>query len=126
MTFPPELLRIDVHGLVKRYHRHPVLNQLSLTINRGDFCLLVCDNGVGKTTLLRTLAGLVRPSQGAVTLTVQMGLSNPLVRREIGYVGHQPMVYQDLSAYENLLHSARLYRWKIVRQESHRLCRLSV
>ncbi|HPX96409.1 MAG TPA: heme ABC exporter ATP-binding protein CcmA [Brevefilum fermentans] len=109
MTFPPELLRIDVHGLVKRYHRHPVLNQLSLTINRGDFCLLVGDNGVGKTTLLRILAGLVRPSQGAVTLYGADGPSNPLVRREIGYVGHQPMVYQDLSAYENLLHSARLY-----------------
>ena len=107
---PP--LRIEVRNLVKQYNRLPVLNQLSLTINEGDFCLLVGDNGTGKTTLLRILAGLVRPNQGDVTLCGASANADPAVRYQIGYVGHQPMVYQDLSAYENLQHTARLYQVK--------------
>lgn len=105
---PP--LRIDIRNLVKQFNRQPVLNQLSLTLYEGDFCLLVGDNGAGKTTLLRILAGLVRPTQGDVTLCGSSAMADPHVRHRIGYVGHQPMVYQDLSAYENLHHTARLYQ----------------
>jgi heme exporter protein A len=102
------LLRIEVRNLVKQFNHQPVLNQLSLTINEGDFCLLVGDNGAGKTTLLRILAGLARPSQGYVSLCGSSALGDPHLRRLIGYVGHQPMVYQDLTAFENLRHTARL------------------
>lgn len=102
--------QVEINGLVKRFNRQPVLNQLSLTLNEGDFCLLVGDNGAGKTTLLRIIAGLVRPSQGDVTLCKSSVSGDPLLRRLIGYVGHQPMVYQDLSACENLRHYARLYQ----------------
>jgi heme exporter protein A len=102
-------VRIEIHALSKRYHLQPVLNQLTITINDGDLCLLVGDNGAGKTTLLRILAGLVRPSQGGVTICGVSPSDDPHLRRMIGYVGHQPMVYQDLSAYENLRHYARLY-----------------
>ena len=105
---PP--LRIGIHNLVKQFINQPVLNQLSLTLNEGDFCLLVGDNGAGKTTLLRILAGLVRPTQGDVSLCSSSAMVDPQVRHRIGYVGHQPMVYQDLSAYENLQHTARLYQ----------------
>ena len=105
---PP--LQVEINSLVKRFNRQPVLNQLSLTLNEGDFCLLVGDNGAGKTTLLRILAGLVRPSQGDVTLCGSPAMGDPLLRRLIGYVGHQPMVYQDLSPCENLQHYARLYQ----------------
>lgn len=100
---------IEIRALVKRYHLQPVLDQLSLTINKGDFCLLVGDNGAGKTTLLRILAGLVRPSQGEVALGGLPSPGNPHPRRMIGYVGHQTMLYQDLTALENLQHYARLY-----------------
>ena len=100
---------IEVRALVKRYHLQPVLDQLSLTINEGDFCILVGDNGAGKTTLLRILAGLVRPSQGEVTLSGLPNPSSPQLRRMIGFVGHQTMLYQDLTALENLHHYARLY-----------------
>lgn len=103
-------IRIEIHNLVKRFNRQPVLNQLSLTINEADFCILVGDNGAGKTTLLRILAGLVRPSQGDVFLCGASPASDPRLRHLIGYVGHQPMVYQDLTACENLRHTARLYQ----------------
>lgn len=102
--------RIEMRGLVKRYHHQPVLDHLSLDINDGEFCLLVGDNGAGKTTLLRILAGLVRPNQGQVTICGSSVNNNPQLRRKIGYIGHQPMVYQDLTAFENLCHYARLYQ----------------
>jgi heme ABC exporter ATP-binding subunit CcmA len=107
---PAPSIRIEIHNLMKRFNRQPVLNQLSLTINETDFCILVGDNGAGKTTLLRILAGLVRPSQGDVFLCGASPASNPHLRSMIGYVGHQPMVYQDLTACENLRHTARLYQ----------------
>ena len=109
---PP--LRIEVRNLVKQFNRQPLLNQLSLTINEGDFCILVGDNGAGKTTLLRILAGLVRASQGDVFICGASPASDPHLRHRIGYVGHQPMVYQDLTACENLRHTAQLYQVKDV------------
>ena len=102
--------RIEIRGLVKRYHHQPVLNQITLTLNDGDFCILVGDNGAGKTTLLRILAGLVQPTQGEITMGGASPVGNPDLRRLIGYVGHQPMFYQDLTAEENLHHYARLYQ----------------
>lgn len=105
-----QVTAVELRGLVKRYHHQPVLDHLSLVINDGEFCLLVGDNGAGKTTLLRILAGFVRPNHGQVTICGSSVNSNPTLRRKIGYIGHQPMVYQDLTAYENLCHYARLYQ----------------
>jgi len=102
--------QVAIRGLMKRFNYQPVLNQLSLTLNAGEFCVLVGDNGAGKTTLLRILAGLARPSQGEVTLCGSSAAGNPPLRHLVGFVGHQPMVYQDLSADENLRHYARLYQ----------------
>lgn len=59
---------IIIRALVERFHFRPVLNQLSLTLEDGDFCVLVCANGAGKTTLLRILATLTRPNQGQVLI----------------------------------------------------------
>ncbi len=100
---------IEIIDLTKRFHHLPVLNCLALTIHDGECCLLVGDNGAGKTTLLRIIAGLTRPSQGHVSICGTFAAGDPQVRRRIGYVGHQPMFYQDLSVLENLAHYARLY-----------------
>ncbi len=104
------MCRVVVNNLVKRYHYQPVLNQLSFTLNDGDFCLLVGDNGAGKTTLLRILAGFVRPSAGEITIYGANPSRDPALRAKIGYVGHQSMFYQDLTAVENLQHYASLYQ----------------
>lgn len=102
--------RIVVRNLIKRFHHQPILNQLSLTIHDGDCCLLVGDNGAGKTTLLRILAGLVRPNHGEVILCGSSAANAPQLRRKIGYVGHHPMFYQELTPLENLCHYTQLYQ----------------
>lgn len=104
------LNRILVESLVKRYHARLVLDHLSFTIEAGDFCILVGANGAGKTTLLRILAGLMRPNSGEMRIGESLETEAPHMRRLIGYVSHQPMFYQDLTAIENLQHYARLYR----------------
>lgn len=100
---------IEISDLTKRFHYQPVLNHLVLTVLDGECCLVVGDNGAGKTTLLRIIAGLTRPSHGQVTLCGEGSPADPELRRRIGYVGHQPMFYHDLSATENLYHYAQLY-----------------
>ncbi|HSH03329.1 MAG TPA: heme ABC exporter ATP-binding protein CcmA [Anaerolineae bacterium] len=102
---------IAVKGLVKQYGFIPVLRGLNLTLNAGDSLALLGPNGAGKTTLLRILATLSPPTQGTVTIG---GWPLPThadrVRRHIGLVSHQPLLYGDLSAAENLLFFARLYQ----------------
>jgi heme exporter protein A len=85
------------------------LDNLSLTVDDGDFCVLVGANGAGKTTLLRIIASLVRADAGEIIFGNKASLSDPGNRHNIGYIGHQPMFYQDLTAVENLIHYARLY-----------------
>ncbi len=102
-------VQILIRGLVKRYHYQPVLDQLSLTVEDGAFCVLVGANGSGKTTLLRILASLVKPNAGEIHIGHPLILHSPEQRRLIGYVGHLPMLYNDLTAVENLRHYTRLY-----------------
>lgn len=100
--------RIEARGITKHYRHQPVLNDLSLTVENGELCVLVGANGAGKTTLLRIIASLTRADAGEIILG---NINDPMnARRAIGYVGHQPMFYLDLSAAENLFHYARLYQ----------------
>ena len=105
-----ETCQIQIMEVVKRYQYRPVLDHLSLTLAKGDFCVLVGANGAGKTTLLRILASLVRPDCGEILIGEPGAALIPETRKLIGYVGHETMFYQDLSAMENLQHYARLYR----------------
>lgn len=101
--------RIVLAGLVKRYHNRPVLDHLSLSLEGGQFCILVGANGAGKTTLLRILATLTRPDEGEIQFFGEAWEPFPALRKKIGYIGHKPMFYLDLTAAENLHHYARLY-----------------
>ncbi|HEX5450141.1 MAG TPA: ABC transporter ATP-binding protein [Gaiellaceae bacterium] len=92
---------ITVRGLAKRYGDRRVLRNLDLDVEDRGFLLVTGPNGSGKTTLLRILAGLVAPSAGEVALPP---------RATIGYLGHAPLVYRELSALENLTLFGRLYR----------------
>jgi heme exporter protein A len=112
MTLPqatPEPAAIAVQGLSKRYNLQPVLNDLTLEVADGSLCVLLGANGAGKTTLLRIIASLVRPDAGTVALHGAALKNNPALRRQIGYLGHQSLFYNDLNALENLAHYARLY-----------------
>ncbi len=101
---------IQVQKLVKRFGPLTVLRELDLEISEGDFVALLGPNGAGKTTLLRILASLSRPSSGFVQVAgCQLPVDGPLLRAQLGVVSHQPLLYGDLTAGENLTFFSRLY-----------------
>jgi heme ABC exporter ATP-binding subunit CcmA len=96
--------------LTKRYNLRPVLRNVSYELCTGKVLALFGPNGAGKTTLLRILATLAKPSDGWVQVDRRDVVADAAdVRRVIGYVGHQPGVYADLTGLENLLFFARMY-----------------
>ncbi len=101
---------IRVRKLVKRFGLKTVLRGLDLEVEAGEFLALVGPNGAGKTTFLRILASLSRPTMGRVQVA---GFSLPdqaaAVRRRLGVVSHQPLLYGDLTAEENLRFYGRMY-----------------
>src|ERR1051325_4716945 len=88
-------------GLAKRYGERRVFEGLDVDVTPDDFLLVTGPNGSGKTTLLRLLAGLSAPDAGALELPP---------RETIGYLGHEPLVYRELTPLENLTLFGRLYR----------------
>ena len=93
---------ITARNLGKRFGEKPVLRGVDLDVPDGGFALVTGPNGSGKTTLLRICAGLALPSEGRL----DVGAS----RDRVGYLGHEPLVYRELSPLENLTLFARLYR----------------
>jgi heme ABC exporter ATP-binding subunit CcmA len=104
----PRLL--EAVGLCRSYGRRRVLRDLDLTVAAGEAVAVAGPNGAGKTTLLRVLAGLTRPERGEVRLEGRpLGRDAPEVRRAVGLVSHQTLLYDDLTLQENLTFAARLY-----------------
>ena len=101
---------IQARGLERRYGGRRVLHGLDFSVARDAFVLVTGPNGSGKTTLLRLLAGLIAPARG--TLRIEAG------RGRIGYLAHEPLVYRELTAIENLDLYGRLYR---VRERRERI-----
>jgi ABC-type multidrug transport system ATPase subunit len=93
---------IRARGLERRYGAKRVLRGLDLDVAHGDFTVVTGANGSGKTTLLRLVAGLAAPTGGELTVDVE--------RAQLGFLGHEPLVYRELTAIENLVLYARLYR----------------
>ncbi|MCL5996934.1 MAG: heme ABC exporter ATP-binding protein CcmA [Chloroflexi bacterium] len=101
---------LEAHELTKYYGMRPVLRNLSLRIEPGEFVAVLGPNGAGKTTLLRVVATLARPDAGTLTVGGVNALEQPArARALIGVVSHQPLVYPDLTAAENLHFYARMY-----------------
>ena len=101
---------IRVHRLVKNFGAHPVLRGVDLHVPAGEYLVLVGPNGAGKTTLLRLLATLARPTTGEVRVGGWLlPQSADRVRPHLGFVSHQPLLYADLTAGENLRFFARMY-----------------
>ena len=101
---------LALDGLERRYGDRVVLDRLSLRLGEGQTLTLFGANGAGKTTLLRVIATLLRPHGGRVEV-----LGAPLpdeawrVRGRIGFLGHEPLLYPQLSGRENLRLHARLH-----------------
>jgi heme exporter protein A len=101
---------IALEGLERRYGDRPALRGVSVTVGEGQTLAVFGANGAGKTTLLRVLATLLRPHAGSVSV---LGAALPAeawkVRGRVGFLGHEPLLYPDLTARENLLFHARLH-----------------
>ena len=108
---------IRVSGLVKNYGLNAALRGVDLHVSEGEFMSLVGPNGAGKSTLLRIVATLLQPTDGEVSVG---GWVFPVhaarVRRHLGLVSHQSLLYRDLTASENLEFFARLYQLDNIQQ----------
>jgi heme ABC exporter ATP-binding subunit CcmA len=100
---------IQVRGLAKWFGKFSALRDLRITVNKGDFIALFGRNGAGKTTFLRIVAGLTRPSSGTVLIGEAPGQSPREARGRMGYLSHSTCLYADLTALENLRFYAQLH-----------------
>lgn len=101
---------IEANKLVKAYGLLPVLRGLDLTIERGSFVALLGPNGSGKSTFLRLVCGLSRPTGGQLKVGGwELPREAAAVRAYIGVVSHRSLLYEGLTARENLLFFGRLY-----------------
>jgi heme exporter protein A len=98
---------IRLEEIDKRYGGRYALRRVSLEVAAGECIVLAGRNGSGKTTLLRIAARLVRPSSGRLSFSAA-GSDASVVAQSVGFVAHATMVYDDLTAGENLLLFARL------------------
>ncbi len=97
---------VFLQSVSKVYGAFNAVRNLTLTIPAGTATVILGENGAGKSTLLRLLAGLTEPTQG--TLTV-LGAAPELLRGRIAYMSHAPMLYDELSAMENLTYFSSLH-----------------
>ena len=113
---------IRLVGLVKSFEVRPILRGLTYALPAGRTLVIFGPNGAGKTTLLRTLATLARPSAGSAFVAGYDVIDDAHeVRRHVGYVGHQPHAYEELTARENLLFFARMYGLRDGAERAERL-----
>jgi heme exporter protein A len=107
---PPDEPAIRLAGLRRDYGERTALDGVGLTVAAGQSLVVLGPNGAGKTTLLRVLATLLRPSGGeAVVLGCTLPSEAWKLRGRIGYLGHEPLLYRDLSGRENLRFHAKLH-----------------
>jgi heme exporter protein A len=101
---------IAIEGLVRRFGERDALAGVSVNLAAGQTLLVLGPNGAGKTTLLRVLATLLLPHEGTVNvLSCELPRQAHLLRARVGMLGHEPLLYRDLTGRENLAFYARLY-----------------
>lgn len=122
-------IAVQLENVSRLFGRFPALRQVSAVFSTGQCYVLLGENGAGKSTLLRVLAGLLQPTLG--TVQYFPAIPDPegsragedeeseddqlrAARARIGYMSHSPMIYDELSAAENLRYFASLYRGRPV------------
>lgn len=105
---------LEVRGLSREFGRRKALEGIDLTVAPGEFLALLGPNGAGKTTLLKVVATLLAPSAGSVSVEGFDVVDEPEeVRRRIGCLFHETMLYEDLTIAENLRFFGRLYEARL-------------
>ena len=101
---------IELDRLERRYGERRALAGVTLTLEEGRTLAVLGANGAGKTTLLRVLAGLLRPHSGhARVLGAELPAERWKLPAQVGYLGHAPLLYRELTGRENLRYHARLH-----------------
>jgi heme exporter protein A len=100
---------VEAKGIVKSFGRREVLKGVDLVVREGEFVIVMGPNGAGKTTLLRIIATIVRPDKGQLKVCgFPIPDKAPEARAKIGFLTHSPLLYDELTARENLLFYASL------------------
>jgi ABC-type multidrug transport system ATPase subunit len=105
-TATEALAAVSLDNIVKFFGRFVALRHVSAEFASGKLYVVLGDNGAGKSTLLRVMTGLLKPSSGAVRL---LGKDPDDVTERFGYMGHAPLLYDELTGVENLRYFAGLY-----------------
>src|ERR687892_361615 len=101
---------IELDGLERRYGERVALSGVTVSVPQGATLAVLGANGAGKTTLLRVLAALLRPHGGtARVLGAELPAERWKLPAQVGYLGHEPLLYRELSGRENLRYHARLH-----------------
>jgi heme exporter protein A len=100
--------RVEAAGLIRAFGARRAVDGLSFTLDPGDCLALFGPNGAGKTTALRLLAGLLSPTAGSARIE-GVALPAPVARARVGLISHRGMLYEALTARENVRFSAQLH-----------------
>ena len=103
-------LKLEIHGLTKRYGANVALEPTTLDVRSGEFLTLLGPSGSGKTTLLMMIAGLTEPTAGRLLLDGPDITQRPAYRREIGVVFQNYALFPHLSVFENVAFPLRMRR----------------
>jgi heme ABC exporter ATP-binding subunit CcmA len=106
-TRSPIITAIELDSVSKIYGSFAALRKVSTSFDAGSCTVILGENGAGKSTLLRVIAGLIKPTRGAVTVFSEAPHNQ---RRRMAYMSHAPMLYDELTAIENLNYFASLHR----------------
>jgi heme exporter protein A len=110
---------LEIKGLKKTYNLKPILRGIDIVLDQGKCMALLGANGAGKTTLLRILACLTKPVAGTVRIGgLDIVQEAQQIRLLVGFVGHQPNLYAELTVLENLLFFGRMYSVKKAHEQA--------
>jgi ABC-2 type transport system ATP-binding protein len=113
----PDEFSIDVRGMTKRFGRLTAVDHVDLRVRAGEICGFLGPNGSGKTTFIRMLCGLLRPTEGeGVCLGHDVNTESEAIKRQVGYMTQRFSFYEDLTIEENLDFVSRMYAVKNRRQ----------
>lgn len=104
---------LQINSIHKQYGYVNILNNINIKLFGGDVLILIGPNGAGKSTLLKILSTQAKPSKGEIlynNLCIYRDLNN--YKKKMSYLSHKSFLYEDLSAYQNLLFFAKLYNYK--------------